>query len=576
MIIGIDIGTTFSSVAILKNGRAEKVKPVSNYDYSVPSAIYMEADGKILLGRAAKASRMKDPSRYKDNFKRDFGTHKPYLLGNQQITPDEIYTEFFRFFRQNVEKAYGEEVTKAYITHPVGYSAEKKLLLEEAAVHAGLSEYQLLDEPTAAAVSYFTDHMPRKGETLLVYDLGGGTLDLTLIQMEEHGFRLLAEPVGDTHLGGADFDLELYEEIKTLLEKSAEEYDAQEAFRNSLTKAKFNTVLFEAATEAKINLTGDVSALVSVPFGQGDSLDCIVERSRFETLLDSYMKKGDRMIASIAKSAGMIPAKIDKVLCVGGSTRIPYVRQRVEEMVCKPVLVAEDPELAVCLGAALSEEILFNTLPREQKEMTKEWGNLSAEQWSKKAWDYQTGKGIPKNPKKAFVCFTLAAEEGDVEAQHIVGYCYESGEGTSPSPSQAVKWYRKAASGKSTKAQFDLGRCLHFGIGVEKNETEAVKWYRIAADKGDGSALCSLGYCYEHGQGMRADRFQALGWYRKAADKGNAMAQYNAGVLLETGQSNVQDRKEALKQAIGWYQKAANQGHEKAKKRLKRLQQQTA
>jgi molecular chaperone DnaK (HSP70) len=163
MIIGIDIGTSFSSVAILKDGKAKEVKAGTDKEYSVPSAVYAQKNGELLIGQAAIARRVQDTLRFKKEFKRDFGTEKPYLLVDCDVTPDEIYIEYFKLFKKSVEDAAGVSVSKAYITHPVGYSRMKKMMLEKSAKYAGLINVELIDEPTAAALSYFSDHMPKKG-----------------------------------------------------------------------------------------------------------------------------------------------------------------------------------------------------------------------------------------------------------------------------------------------------------------------------------------------------------------------------------------------------------------------------
>lgn len=346
MVIGIDIGTSYSCVSYLKNGIAEKVKPGTEKDYSVPSAVYAEEEGPFLIGMAALQKRAKNPARFKDNFKRDFGTEKPYVLGGRGITPDEIYTEYFRYFKHSIESLTGKTVSKTYITHPVGYNKAKKDLMERCANHAGLMDVTLIDEPTAAMLNFFGDHKPKNGDKVLVYDLGGGTLDLTLGEMQGDGLRLLTQPVGDITLGGADFDAILYNEIVSA-------FSRQKDLSKALRSVRFTNEIILAAIQAKHSLSRDVSTTVQIPIGLGEYLEHTVTRERFEALLEPRMQASDRLIEKIAANAGIAPQDIDHVLCVGGSTRVPYVTARIEKIIGKPVLKTADPELAVCMGAAL-------------------------------------------------------------------------------------------------------------------------------------------------------------------------------------------------------------------------------
>lgn len=346
MVIGIDIGTSFSSVAIIRNGKAEALKHEANMT-SIPSAVFIQQDGTRLIGQTALNSRMSDPARFRDNFKRDFGTDKPYLLGGEEITPDEIYTEYFSFFKRRVEEYTGEDVTKAYITHPVEYADGKKLLLRKAAEYAGLDNIVLVDEPTAAARSFFVEHALEKGQTLLIYDFGGGTLDLTLVEMTADGFRLLTDPVGVGNCGGADFDKAIYQDIVEQLSKQTD-------LMQALKKSRFCLTLNEVSVKAKVHLSYATSFSDEIPC-MGDYRPYTLTREHFNALIADKVDLSCSLIEDIARNAGMTPVKINQVLCVGGSTRIPYIRDCVEKTVKKPVLITADPELSVCMGAVMME-----------------------------------------------------------------------------------------------------------------------------------------------------------------------------------------------------------------------------
>jgi molecular chaperone DnaK (HSP70) len=156
----------------------------------------MEADGSLLLGQAAFMSRIKDPVRFKAEFKRDLGQEVPYVLGEKEYLPQELFTEILVHFKREAEKSTGQKIDKAIITHPANYGRTKQRLLEQAAQRAGLYDVILLDEPTAAAMAYCQKGSVETGELLLVYDLGGGTFDVALIKRTTGGFQHMTEPWG--------------------------------------------------------------------------------------------------------------------------------------------------------------------------------------------------------------------------------------------------------------------------------------------------------------------------------------------------------------------------------------------
>jgi len=516
MIIGIDIGTSFSSVAMLKDGKAKEVKVGNESSYSVPSAVYALDGGELLIGEAAVARRMKDPARFKYNFKRDFGTDKPYLLGNFEIASDEIYTEYFKLFKKSVEELTGVGVSKAYITHPVGYSKKKKLLLEQSARFAGLNDVNLIDEPTAAALSYFSDHMPKKGETLLVYDLGGGTLDITLVKMTNNSFELMADPVGDQKFGGADFDRLLFEEIKSLIKK---DHDIEKA----LQQDRFIAMLQEASISAKLDLSRTDVTHVNIPIGF-DYAEYTISRERFNKLIEAKVRKSCKLIETIAQNAGLkSPAHIDKVLCVGGSTRIPFVTTCIEETIYKSVLKTADPELAVCLGAVLKEVI---NRPHESK---------ASEGYSLKKENIVQDEKVISEREKA----PAKAQESknQTESNASEGYRYKKENIVQDEPVEIVN------EEDIEKAQ----QLLTSGwneLGLE-NYKEAAKYFNLSAELGNAEAQNSLGLMYLKGAGVVENNAEAVAWFRKAAEQGNADGQYYLGVMYLNGLGVRQSDEEA-------------------------------
>jgi actin-like ATPase involved in cell morphogenesis len=458
MKIGIDIGTSFSSVAFLnKDGSAECVKPGTELSYSVPSAVCADENAELHIGGAAIANKMKYPDSFIDNFKRDFGTDMAYCWYGKEFTPESIYTAYFRYFRESVERHTEQKIDKAYITHPVGYSEQRKFLLKRAASYAGLNEVELLDEPTAAALSYFANNTPKAGEILLVYDLGGGTLDLTLAKITDNGFQLLTEPIGDNSLGGVDFDSLLKQELIDVFSKEND-------LSAELKKTRFAIRLNAAVVETKKALSGLNSAFVSLPFGSGGELSCDITRERFNELISGRIAHSCGLIKQIIENAGLKTGDIDRVLCVGGSSRIPYVIEQIAQTVGKPVSQTADPELAVCMGAAL-------------KDIVKPYQAPMADEQNPDPSD-----PAPSNVSSMSALF-LYAEQGDADAQFNLGTMYFDGIGTNQSYEESHKWFLKSAHQGNADAQYKLGTMYHNGEGLNQNTQFAVFWFQKAAQQ---------------------------------------------------------------------------------------------
>jgi hypothetical protein len=347
--IGIDIGTSYSSVAVLGENGVLPVKSDTGQcaygnSYSIPSAVFAKKDGSLLIGQAAVASRMIAPSCFRDCFKRDFGSDTAFLLGDNEYTTDQLYIEFFKHFRQEAEKLTGMQVTKAYITHPANYTEYKKQKLRTAAAYAGLLDIQLIDEPTAAALSYYEKGTVKSGERLLVYDFGGGTFDLALVRATEDGFELMTSPLGLEHCGGVDFDMMIYEDIVNSL---SAENDLSAANGN----IQFRAMLSEQCIKIKHMLSYDDIATVAIPFGF-TYLNYSIDREKYNRMIARQVMQTCDLINKITENAGIRVAEIDRTLCVGGTTRTPYILELLEKTIGKKVFQNADPELAICCGAA--------------------------------------------------------------------------------------------------------------------------------------------------------------------------------------------------------------------------------
>ncbi|MDR0948469.1 MAG: Hsp70 family protein, partial [Lachnospiraceae bacterium] len=218
--VGIDIGTCFSSAAILKpNGEAEalKINMSGTGDVTaMPTAVYYDKSGRLYIGADAESRAITDPARYREHFKKSFGDSRPLHIGDGNYATDELYTEVFIDLKNKLTEMHGEEDWLLCVTHPASYHEDKRRLLEKAANRAGFMKVLLLDEPTAAAIMYSKKSKVQTGETLLVYDFGGGTFDLSLIKKTENGYRQLAEPIGK-EIGGTDIDELLLNDMVTKL-----------------------------------------------------------------------------------------------------------------------------------------------------------------------------------------------------------------------------------------------------------------------------------------------------------------------------------------------------------------------
>ena len=202
MKVGIDLGTSYSSICIInKEGKAEPVYvktdiSVFGDNYSLPSAVYID-HGNIIVGQAAINSRMKNPENFKSEFKRDLGQDITYYLDNRQLLPQDLYREVFSHLKQCAESHAGESIELACITHPANYNDRKKELVKTAAKKAGILNVELIDEPTAAALHYFSGKNISEGNSLLVYDFGGGTFDAALIEYKKGRFNSITPSLGE-------------------------------------------------------------------------------------------------------------------------------------------------------------------------------------------------------------------------------------------------------------------------------------------------------------------------------------------------------------------------------------------
>lgn len=619
MIMSIDIGTSYSSSCI--SGPDGLARPVEigtgasmfGSRFSLPSAVFVEENGDILVGQAAMNSRKRKPENFRMEFKRNFGETYPILLGNRSFLPEELYTELLRHIKACAEKASGEKVELAYLTHPATYGKARVEKLCIAARAAGLFDVETVDEPTAAAMNYCAAGYIQDGQTLLVYDFGGGTFDVSLIRYENGEFSPLSESEGLEQCGGIDIDRLIYQDMLSTVGSGL----LAQLQTNPLHYKRFAGQLSELAVKAKHHLSA--AKIFEEPIEIGfEMIPYRLTLDRFNQMVAPLVGQTITTCHLILKNAGLTCSDLSAILMVGGTSRVPLVQEMVRQFAGQiPVHCADDLELAVAQGAInyrqfqkkpkepTPEEIKawceqgFHMIVEDKWKEAANWfrraaehGNIDAQNqladcylhgygvdqnpemaiyWYQQAAEqgdayaqfclgtlYDEGECVAQNPEMAVRWYTLSAQQGYLASQLCLACCYETGTGTAQNWMEAAHWYEQAAKQDDPDAIFMLGTCYDNGLGVNQDKKRAVKLYLMAADLGNIGAQYNLGHCFENGEGVERDPKWAAHYYRQAADQDNPAAQYSLGMLYEFGEGVGKD----LEQAAQWYRKAADNGYE--------------
>jgi len=350
-ILGIDLGTTNSEVAIIRDGRPY-VLPDDDGQAILPSVVGLDAQGKLIVGRAARNQFVLAPERTVQSIKRKMGEETRVSLGGQQYSPQEISAIILRTLKQRAEKALGQEVKKAVITVPAFFNDAQRAATREAGELAGLEVVRIINEPTAAVLTY--DPNPPEMERLLVYDLGGGTFDVSIAQVEGGVVEILASH-GDTHLGGDDFD-------QRLLDHVADRFLSEHGIDLRDTPISRSRLL-RAVEEAKKMLSFDVVVKIEEEFiaenkGLPLHLNLELERLEYETLIEPLLVKTLTCLDRAMDDAKLTANQIHKVVLVGGATRTPLIHRLLQERLGRPVHSEIEPDLAVAMGAAVQGALI--------------------------------------------------------------------------------------------------------------------------------------------------------------------------------------------------------------------------
>lgn len=354
IIVGIDLGTTNSEVAIVREGRVEVI-PVAPGVRILPSVVSVADDGTLLVGDAARNQYVLHPERSVRSIKRRMGEYTAVQMAGKDYSPQEISAMILRRLRDIAEAHIGEPVAKAVITVPAYFSDAQRQATREAGEIAGLEVVRIINEPTAAALAY--EHGHGGARKALVYDLGGGTFDVSVVNLESEVVEVLASH-GNNHLGGDDFD-------QKLIDFAIAHLQAQHGV-DIRQHAQAMARLQQAAEAAKITLSDEPYATLAEEYllerdGLPIHLSLEISRQHYEEMIEPYVAETLEAVHVSLSGAGLTVADIDEILLVGGATRTPLVQQRLEREFGMQPRAEVDPDLCVAMGAAIQAGVVAGT-----------------------------------------------------------------------------------------------------------------------------------------------------------------------------------------------------------------------
>lgn len=349
-IIGIDLGTTNSCVSVLEGGEPVVIANPEG-SRTTPSVVAFK-NGERLVGQIAKRQAITNPDNTISSIKREMGSDFRRTIEGKSYTPPEISAMILKKLKEDAEAYLGETVSEAVITVPAYFSDSQRQATKDAGRIAGLDVKRIINEPTAAALAYGMDK--ESNQKILIYDLGGGTFDVSILEIGDGVFEVLAT-AGNNRLGGDDFDERLMNYIADEFKKS----NGIDLRKDRMAKQR----LKEAAEKAKIELSGTVTANINLPFISMDSngpvhLDMNVSRAKFNELISDLLDKTKVCMQQAIRDAGLRTSEIDKVILVGGSTRVPAVQDLVKNITGKEPFKGINPDECVAIGAAIQAGVL--------------------------------------------------------------------------------------------------------------------------------------------------------------------------------------------------------------------------
>ena len=351
-IIGIDLGTTNSCVAVMEGGEPVVI-PNAEGNRTTPSVVAFSKNGERLVGQIAKRQAVTNPENTVISIKRKMGTAEKVKIDGEEFSPQEISAMILQKLKTDAENYLGQKITEAVITVPAYFSDSQRQATKDAGKIAGLEVKRIINEPTAAALAFGMDKEDQD-QKIMVYDLGGGTFDVSILDIGDGVFEVLATN-GNTHLGGDDFD-------QRIIDYLISEFKKSNGIDLSTDKMAMQR-LKEAAEKAKIELSGMQQTQINLPFITADAtgpkhLDVTLTRAKFEELIRDLVDATRVPVEQAMKDAGVTAADIHKVLLVGGSTRVPCVQEEVKKITGKEPDKGINPDECVAIGAAIQGGVL--------------------------------------------------------------------------------------------------------------------------------------------------------------------------------------------------------------------------
>jgi len=357
-IVGIDLGTTNSEVAYVEAGKPLVIKSAEGQPY-FPSVVAFTKDGEMLVGEAAKRQAVTNPEGTIQRVKRKMGSGEKITIRGKKYSPEQISAFILQKIKKDAEDFLGEKITEAVITVPAYFNDDQRQATKDAGKIAGLTVKRIINEPTAAALAYSLDK--EEDQKIVVYDFGGGTLDVTIMEVGGGVFEVLSTS-GDTQLGGSDMDLALVDFI-------AEEFKKKHKVDLRKDPATLQRIL-EAAEKAKMELSSTLQTDINLPYitvvnGEPKHLEMKLTRAKFEEIITPIVDRSDQPCRQALQDAKLKPEDINHVVLVGGTTRIPLVIKKVEEIFGKKPKREVDPMECVAVGAAIQAGVLSGDIDKD-------------------------------------------------------------------------------------------------------------------------------------------------------------------------------------------------------------------
>lgn len=343
--LGIDLGTTFTGAAIVRDGRAEIV-PLGNHAATIPTMVFLRDDDNVLIGDAAERRGLAEPARLAREFKRRLGDTAPIMLDRTPFSADRLLALMLRQIISDITERQGAAPDVVSVTHPANWGEFKIDLLRQAVQLAGVAEAVFLTEPVAAALQYAAGERVEPGEAVAIYDLGGGTFDAAVLRKTESGFELLGRPQGIERLGGIDFDEAVFTHVRKVVGDVIADLDVSDPpTRAALARLRQECVL------AKESLSADSDATVPVLLPNVQT-QVRITRVEFEDMIRPILRETIDSLKRAIESSGMTAGELKAVLLAGGSSRIPLIADMVRSELGRPVVTDSHPKHSVALGAA--------------------------------------------------------------------------------------------------------------------------------------------------------------------------------------------------------------------------------